>query len=159
MSTIRVELEQRISRPADIVRAQAMDMAHHIQKNVHKDLKYTILQESSGRCRVRVETRLLGIKQVDELELQAHEDGTVSQSYVGGANEGLRLVFHFEPVAVGATLVHAFAEVPVRGWKKWVKPLLGSALRKLGQKALEEDRLDLEEGNYQPPARWTTKAA
>jgi hypothetical protein len=152
MSTLRIELNQRVNRPADVVRAQAMDMAHHIEKNVHQDLKYTILNESSDRCRVRVFTRLLGLPQVDVLDLQAHPDGTVSQTYIEGANQGLKLTFHFHAVAAGATLIQVIAEAPVRGWKRLLRPILRSALKKIGMKALEEDRRDLEEGRYQPRA-------
>jgi hypothetical protein len=60
--------------------------------------------------------------------------------------------FRFVDAGEGSSWILATAEAPVRGWKKLVKPLLEPALRAIGEKALEEDRADLEEGNYQPPS-------
>ncbi len=65
-------------------------------------------------------------------------------------------LFRFEP-AGESTWIVATAVAPVRGLKRLLRPLLAVALRKLGEQALEEDRADLEEGNYQPPA--TARAA
>ena len=149
MSTIRIHLKKKVRRSAAVCRAQALDMAHHIRANVHKELRYTILEEQASLCRVRAEARLLGMKQVDELELTANKDGSVSQRYVGGANQGLCVTFRFEPAGESSWIL-VTAEAPVRGIKRILKPLLAIALRKLGEQALEEDRADLEEGNYQP---------
>jgi hypothetical protein len=149
MNTIRIELKQKVRRLPSVCRAQALDMAHHIRANVHRELKYTILDQTDTLCRFRAETRLLGMKQVDEVELKANRDGSVSQHYVAGVNEGLAIHFRFEP-AGDSTWIVATAIAPVRGWKRMIKPLLEIALRKLGAQALEEDRADLEEGNYQP---------
>jgi hypothetical protein len=158
MSAIRVELKKRIRRPLAVVRAQALDMAAHIRRNVHHDIKYLILRENPEGCRVRAETRLLGMKQIDEIELRAHEDGTVSQTYVQGSNQGLRVVFRFEEGWGAVTWVLVTAEAPVEGWRRLLKPLLGRAVRNLGEMALEEDRADLEEGNYQPTSVMTKAA-
>lgn len=157
MSEIKVRIEKRIGRPMEEVRSQFLDIDHHTRVDVHKGFKFTVLEQRDGYCHFRQETTLLGMRQVDEIVMRRLDDHHVIQEYKTGLNAGGRLDVAFRPQGTDATVVDVTATMPVKGVKKLFAPLLVIATRKLGEKALEEDRVDLEERGY--PARARVAAA
>ena len=147
MAEYIVRLEKRIARPADIVAAQFMDLHHHARGGVHPDIAYRVLEHEPRRVRFRQETRLLGMKQVDVVDAVLREDGSVEYHFIEGMNRGSRI--HFAFVTNGnATCVDATAYLQLSGWKRLIARPFMSAFRKIANKALEEDRIDLESCGY-----------
>ena len=126
-SRIQYATDCRFQRPGEVCRAHFLDMRHHIEHGVHKGVHYTILEESASSCRVRQELKVLGLTKVDELVLSRRADGGIRQDYVAGD-------FDF----------------PLRGLNRLLAPIILRTVKKLTAQALEEDRADLEEGEYQP---------
>lgn len=152
MAEYIVRLAQSVRRPADDVRAQFMDIAHHARGGVHPDLAFTVLDQRDGRVRYRQETRLLGMKQVDVIEAVRNGDGTVDYHFLEGMNKGSRINFAFRDDDGGATVIEACAYIELRGWKRLIARPFCAAFKKIGSKALDEDRHDLESGHFQRAA-------
>jgi len=151
MAEYTVRLQQPVRRAVDDVRAQFMDIAHHARGGVHPDLTFTILETNPDRVRFRQKTRLLGMKQVDVVEAVRNGDGSIDYYFREGMNRGSRLHFEFRRDGDG-TLVDACAYLELSGWKRLIARPFCAAFRKIGTKALDEDRRDLESGRFQRQA-------
>ena len=82
--TFLISRDLRIARPADVVRAQFADMEHHRRNRVHRGITLEILSRENGRCRVRQEFRLAGLKQREVLEIRT-TGGMVTYDYLEGS--------------------------------------------------------------------------
>ncbi|MGZ3425292.1 MAG: hypothetical protein ACXVCV_01530 [Polyangia bacterium] len=151
MAEYIVRLAQPVRRPADDVRAQFMDIAHHARGGVHPELQFTVLDQRDGRVRYRQETRLLGMRQIDVVEAVRNADGTIDYLFLEGMNKGSRINFSFRPDGDG-TVIDACAYLQLGGWKRLIARPFCAAFRKVGSKALDEDRHDLESGHFQRAA-------
>jgi hypothetical protein len=146
-----IEVSKKIKRPVEVVRQQFGDIGHHARNRVHPRVKYTLLSEAEGVCRVRTEVRLLGLSQVDESVLRWEPNGELVSEVVSGDNAGSRVTHVFQVEGPDATIVHLKLEIPLRGLKKLFKPFSKFAVRQAVEKAFEEDRIDLEERGYPVP--------
>jgi hypothetical protein len=148
MGIVSVRAEKIIARPIDVVRSQFVDMQHHATAPVHADLDVSNVRPQAGGCRFTGRRRVLGLQQVDEMEVLRDADGNSTLRSVSGSNAGLLISQKFEPVEPGSTRVRTTVELPVRGLLVLFKPLLRMALKRDLVIALEEDRRDLEERGY-----------
>jgi hypothetical protein len=149
-SRITYAIDCRYQRPVSVVRAHFLDMAHHIEHGVHKGVQYTILEEAGDRCRIRQQFKVMGMTKVDELNLYRRADGTVVQDFTAGDFAGGTLAIHLSEDGPGATRLHATFDFPLRGLNRLLKPIIFRTVKKLAAAALEEDRVDLEQRQYQP---------
>jgi len=147
-SVLNVEVSKTIRKPVDVVRRQFMDIEHHVRVGVHPKITYEVHSQTAEECRFRLETRVLGLRQVDENVLRRMPDGSVLIEVLSGNNAGMRILHLFEPQGAGATTATLKLSIPVSGIKKLLKPLFGLGVRKTVADALEEDRRDLEERGY-----------
>lgn len=147
-SRIIYAIDCRFERPVDVCRAHFLDMRHHIEHGVHRGIEYTILDEGAASCRVRQKFKVLGMTKVDELELSREGDRVV-QKFLAGDFAGGTLTITFTPDGSG-TKLHADFDFPLRGVNRLLKPVIFRTVKKLAAQALEEDRVDLERGAYQP---------
>ena len=148
-SRIQYAIDCRFERPADVCRAHFLDMRHHIEHGVHKGVHYTILDEAGDTCRVRQKFKVMGMTKVDELELRRRADGAVVQDFIAGDFAGGTLTIQFTPDGTG-TKLHADFDFPLRGFNRVIAPIILRTVKKLAAAALEEDRVDLEQGRYEP---------
>lgn len=152
MATIRVSDEKLIARPIDVVRAQFVDMAHHAATRVHASLEVSNVRPQQGGCRVTNRKHVMGRVMQDEVEVLRHADGNSTLRSLSGANAGLVITQNFESVDAQRTRVKTTVALPVTGLRSLLAPLVRMGLQRDLATALEEDRVDLEERGYTPPA-------
>lgn len=146
---LEVSAECRIARPIDIVRAHFLDFHHHIARDVHKGIRYTVLGTEGNKQRVRSEFKVLGMPKVDEL-LVYEEGGSVIQDFVKGDFAGGVLRVDFEVVEPALTALRAEIKAPLRGLNKLLAPVIRRMVVKLTDQAIAEDIHDLEVAGYEP---------
>ncbi len=151
MSTIIVTGEKLIARPLEIVQSQFVDMAHHASVRVHADLEVGNVRPQEGGCRFTGRRRIFGMLQEDEIEVTRRADGSSTLRSLWGSNEGLLITQVFEAAGPERTRVQTTVQLPVRGLRRLLAPLVRMGLKRDIAVALEEDRVDLEERGY-PPA-------
>lgn len=146
---MEVTAQSLIRRPPEEVRAQFADIAYHVHANVHPRLRLTLLSADAKQCRFRQEARIAGIKQVDEILNTLLDDGSMLSEIVAGTNRGLTIRFSYTPTSPGATRLTARFEIPRQGLARLLGRLFALAVRRAADRALEQDRRDLESGAYQ----------
>jgi len=151
-SRLVLNIDCRFRRPLDVVRSHFLDMRHHVDHDVHKGVRYTILDERDDRCRVVQRFKVLGMTKRDELVLYRDGQGNVVQDFVKGELAGGRLTLRFFADDADTTKATLTFDVPLRGINRLLRPVLQRVVVKTARQALEEDRVDLEERGYQPPA-------
>jgi len=149
MSQITLEKQCVIQRPIDVVRAHFLDFDHHIRKEVHKGVHYTVLARGA-QTRVRSRFKVLGLSKQDEILVYEDHQGNVVQEFVRGDFEGGTLTIRFSEEAPERTRLRAIFDVPARGMNWLMKPIVRSVISKIADQAIEEDRVDLEQGGYSP---------
>ena len=137
-----------IARPIDVVRRHFSDVDHHTRNPVHPDVAFTPLTDSGHERRFRKTIRILGIPVVDEVVLRRQADGSITEDSVAGPSTGMRLVSRFRADGPDLTATTLTVEMPVRGLKRLAAPLLKRFVLRRLTKALDEDRRDLESGQY-----------
>lgn len=137
-----------IERPIAEVRAQFHDMRYHVQQNVHPDLTFTLHESAGGKCAFSQTITLAGMRQTDEIVNTRLPGGDLRSDFVEGMNRGGTLVVRFLEAGTGCTMVKAELQIPVRGAKVLLAPLLAAAAQAALAKAFAQDKADLEAGNY-----------
>lgn len=156
MPAIEVRRSVRFRRAPDVVRCHFLDIPHHLAHDVHKGVHYRILEEDRDRVRLTQDFRVLGLPKHDELVLYPTADGRVVQEFLAGdfAGGGIELSFHADG---DGTRVEAVLRAPMRGINRLLAPIIKWQVGKITDRALEEDRHDLESGGYEPGA-WARSA-
>lgn len=148
MSSIVVHAEKLIARPIDVVQSQFVDMAHHASTSVHADLEISNVRAQEGGCRFTGRRRVFGMLQEDEIEVARSADGNSTLRSVSGSNAGLLITTVFDSLGPERTRVRTTVEMPVSGILRLLSPLVRMGLQRDVAKALEEDRIDLEQRGY-----------
>jgi hypothetical protein len=123
---LRVRESIRIGRPIDVVRRQFGDVRHH------------------------------EMRQVAEVVLERHADGSQTNHFVSGSNAGMRVIHQFQDDGPDATVAEVTIEMPMRGLRRLLAPIVRRVLRSRLMTGLEEDRRDLEQHGY--PAGFSATA-
>lgn len=155
MSSIEVRRSVFFRRAPDVVRCHFLDIAHHLAHDIHKGVKYAIVKEEPGRVRLIQDFRVLGMPKHDELVLYATRDGRVVQEFVRGDFAGGGIELSFREQGEG-TRLDAVLRAPLRGMNRLLAPVIKWQVGKITDRALEEDRADLENG-YEP-GTWARSA-
>lgn len=148
MEFIEAFVTKRIQCPIDTVKAQFFDFDHHIRAKVHHGARFSILSKSNDKTHLLVEAKLAGMTQKDEWIVYRTPSGGLMHEFVSGMNKGGGIEIRFTAEGNSTTLVEGRAFLPKRGIKKFLAPIFRMALVKISEKSLEEDRIDLESGNY-----------
>ena len=146
--TILITASLRMNAPVDMVRAQYRDIDHHIRQNVHPSIRYEWVPGAPGERKIRTTFRILGVPQFDVSLLEDAPDGSFIIRYLEETNAGMVLVHEFVPVDGGATEVRLSANAPATLGRKLLGPLFKVGARQVMNKALREDKADLEGGQY-----------
>lgn len=164
-SFVDVRHDVWIDAPRDLVRDQFGDLDHHIRNGVHPGVRLRRLApDAHGRQRFEQEVRLFGLlRQRDVFERRHLRDGTIVDTSLEGSNRGGTITASFERVAREGrlgTLVMLDLRVPLpRLVSALARPLVARAVRRELERALAEDKADLEAGRYAGPARARLRAA
>jgi len=146
-STISVTVSEVIQRPLEEVRAHFADIPYHAQAHVHPEFAMVVLTISNRRCRFRQETRLLGMKHVDDIVNIMLDNGDLLSEVVAGSNRGLEIHYSFAPAPEG-TLVTVRVEIPNGTVRHYLRRVIELGVRRAALRTLAQDRRDLESGRY-----------
>jgi hypothetical protein len=149
--TIQIAASIRIEASPDVVRAQYRDMDHHIRNSVHPSIEFHWEPGAPGERKIRTTFRILGLQQFDVAVLEDVPDGSMVIRYLEGTNAGMVVMHEFVPLDGGkATQVKLGVEAPATLGRKLLGPLFKVGARQVLNKALAEDKADLEKGTYRP---------
>jgi len=154
--------EEWIAAPVATVRAQFIDLQHHIDARVHPSLQFTILSQGARRARFTQEVRLLGIRQRDVFEREIEPDGSIVDTSIEGFNKGGSIVVAFRSQARGSvsgTGVTIVVRLPLPTALAWLRPLLAWQVRREVIAAALQDKADIELRGYPRRAAMAQAAA
>lgn len=140
----------RIGRPLAEVQAQFADVAHHQAVAPHRGVTFRVLSESPERCEYEQVTRVGPVRSRQRFVLDRTAAGYPAEQVnriVEGLFRGGSITFGFRPDGDGTEVVAAVCHDP-GSVARLASPLLRRVLRRSLAAALEEDRIDLESGNY-----------
>jgi hypothetical protein len=146
--SILITASLRIDRPAAEVREQYRDIDYHIRNNVHPSIRYEWLPAGPGERKIKTVFRILGVPQYDVSLLEDADDGSFIIRYLEGTNAGMVLVHKFVALSANSTEVQLSANAPATPGRKLLGPLFVLGGRRVMQKALAEDKRDLESGAF-----------
>ncbi|MGA9278534.1 SRPBCC family protein [Ilumatobacter sp.] len=149
MPSLDVRRSISIAAPADIVRRQFADVAHHAETNLHRGVRFEVLNEDGARCHYRQVTRVGPVRITQELELERLDEGPLINTVISGQFAGGTITFDVQPDGADRSTVEARLDAEVRGLDAVVAPLLRRSVRRAFARGLEEDRNDLESGSYE----------
>ena len=143
---------QWIAAPVATVRSQFLDLEHHMRHQVHRKLRFEVLERYADGARFVQELRLLGMCQRDVFERRLLADGSIEDRSVEGFNQGGSMRIHFSPQPQqgrAGTLVEIVIKLPLPPLIGWLlRPLLQALVHKELRAAALEDRADIEQGGY-----------
>ena len=145
---LTVEVSRTIAQPADLVRRQFLDIAHHIRRGVHPGIAFTLHSQNETETRYQLAQSVLGWRLVDEYRSSLTSAGTVLGEVLSGSHAGMCTEIFFEATSPTQTFTRVRLQTPVSGWAKVFKPLYGAAIRWSLARALAQDGRDLDAGNY-----------
>ena len=145
---LTVEVSRTIEHPADLVRRQFLDIAHHIRRGVHPGITFTLHSQTATETRYQLAQSVLGWRLVDEYRSSLTNAGTVLGEVLSGSHAGMRTEIFFEATSPTQTFTRVRLQTPVGGWAKLFKPLYGAAIRWSLARALAQDGNDLDSGSY-----------
>lgn len=146
--SILITASLRIDRPADEVREQYRDIDYHIRNDVHPSIRYEWLPAGPGERKIKTVFHILGVPQFDISLLEDADDGSFIIRYLEGTNAGMVLTHKFVALSANSTDVQLSANAPATTARKLLGPLFVIGGRRVMQKALAEDKRDLESGAF-----------
>ena len=150
MQPIRIRLTQAIACPPDLARRHFLDMEHHQRHPVHAGARFEVVDQSADHSDY-LQINRFGPFELRERSRLDREGDTVVNRCLEGASQGLVARFQFRPRGPSATEVVVDIEMPRTGARLLLAPVLRRLLRQGFARALEEDRVDLEERGYPRP--------
>jgi hypothetical protein len=159
--TVQVNHRRWIHASPGTVRAQFADLQHHIDANVHPNLRFEILVQEARRARFMQRVKLLGMWQRDLFERRIDADGSIHDESIDGFNKGGKLDFKFTPQQEDGrdgTMVDITIRLPTPPLLGWLAPVLERQVRREVTAAAEQDKNDIERG-YQPSRSRAAMAA
>jgi hypothetical protein len=145
--TVEVKHQVWIAASPATVQSQFADLQHHIDANVHPNLRFELLSQERRRCRFEQKVKLLGMWQRDLFERIVDDDGTIHDRSVEGFNKGGTLDFKFAPAAQGGrqgTTVDITIRLPTPTMLGWLAPVLKKQVTREVTTASLQDKNDIE---------------
>ena len=93
---LTVEVSRTIAQPADLVRRQFLDIAHHIRRGVHPGITFTLHSQNETETRYQLAQSVLGWRLVDEYRSSLTSAGTVLGEVLSGSHAGMCTEIFFE---------------------------------------------------------------
>jgi hypothetical protein len=139
-----------ISAPADIVRRQFADLDHHARNKPHPAVTFEILEATSDHTHYRQTSRVGPLRVTQEVDLPHAQTGPLVNTITKGQFRGGTITFDIAEDATDATTVTARLNATLTGPDAILGRLARRRLTRTLTAALEEDRIDIESGNYDP---------
>lgn len=136
-----------IRQPAELVRAQFGDVAHHARTGVHHGVSFTVIDERPEFCDYDQTTRMGPLRIRQSFRLPRDDPARQVNTLTAGAFAPGSITFEITP-GIETTKVTATLRAPLHKPLSWFPSLLRRQLGRSLAKALEEDRRDLESGAY-----------
>lgn len=140
----------RIRRPVAEVQAQFADVAHHQAAAPHRGVTFRVIEDSSASCAYEQVTRVGPVRSRQRFVLDrtaagypAEQVNRIVEGLFHGGSITFTVVSHADGTSVTATVRHEPGPLA-----RLASPVLRPVLRRSLAAALEEDRTDLESGNY-----------
>lgn len=141
----------RIERPVAEVRAQFADVAHHQAVALHRGVTFRVLDDSPERCEYEQLTRVGPMRSRQRFDLDRTAAGYSAEQVnriVEGLFHGGSITFTVLPDGDGTSVTATVRHDPGPA-ARLAAPVLRRVLHRSLAAALEEDRIDLESGNYE----------
>lgn len=151
MTVVDVRRSIRIAREPSVVRQQFADVAHHEATGVHRGVRFEVVDDTPSRCRYHQVTRVGPVRLRQELVLARTEDGPLVNTVLAGQFAGGSITFDIEPDDGSPSRSHVEARLvaELSGVQALLAPILRRSVARALSKALEEDKHDLEFGDYE----------
>lgn len=144
---VEVKHQLWIDAEPGTVRAQFADLDHHIEANVHPNLRFEVLAQEARRARFRQQVKLLGFWQTDLFERSIDDAGSIHDKSIDGFNKGGTLDFDFVPVRQGVrqgTRVDITIRLQTPPMLGFLAPLLEKQVLRETVAAALQDKMDIE---------------
>lgn len=148
MRTLSVRRSVSIGVSTDVVRRQFGDVTHHADTNVHRGVRFEVLSDDRDHCQYRQVTRVGPFRLAQEFDLQRADEGPLINTITHGQFKGGTISFDIQSDGYGRSTVEVRLEAEVEGLAALAAPLLRRTVTRALDRALAEDRHDLESGTY-----------
>lgn len=148
MTIIDVRRSVSIAAPADLVRHQFADVDHHAASDIHRGVRFEVLDDDGIRCHYRQVTHVGPIRLAQELTMERVDDGALVNTITRGQFEGGTITFDVQPDGSDRSRVEARLQADVAWLGTLAAPLMRRGVARAFDRALAEDREDLESGTY-----------
>lgn len=138
-----------IRRPLAEVQAQFGDIAYHERQGHHRGVRFRVLRDNAdGRCEYEQVTRIGPARLRQRFRLDRTDRGHQVNALLDGAFAPGSITFDIRGESHDGTQVTATVSSRQGGLTKVAAPLLRAVLARVLDQSLDEDRDDLESGNY-----------
>jgi hypothetical protein len=145
--SVEVRHQVWIAASPATVQAQFADLYHHIDANVHPNLRFHVLAQEPRAARFEQQVKLLGLWQRDLFERTIDEDGSIHDRSIQGFNKGGTLDFQFAPAVQEGrpgTKVDITIRIPTPPLLGWLAPVLRKQVTREVTAASLQDKNDIE---------------
>lgn len=138
-----------IRRPVDEVQAQFQDLAYHERRGHHRGVTFVVSSESEESCGYSQTSQFGQLRLRQKFRLDRDDASHQVNELVSGPFSPGSITFDIVDSADGA-IVTATLQSTRRGVTQLAAPLLRRVLTRALAQGLDEDRADLESGDYVP---------
>ena len=159
--TVEVSHVEWIHASPATVRAQFADLQHHIDTNVHPNLRFELLVQEPRRARFRQQVKLLGMWQTDLFDRVIDDDGTMHDVSIDGFNKGGTLDYTYTAKKQGGldgTEVSVTIRLQTPPFLGFLAPLMKKQVTNELTAAVKQDKDDIEKV-YKPSHEMTPAMA
>jgi hypothetical protein len=160
--TVEVKHQVWIAAPPVAVQSQFADLPHHIDANVHPNLRIELLAQEPHRARYEQKVKLLGKWQRDLFDRTIDEDGSIHDRSIEGFNKGGTLEARFAAAAQGGrpgTMVEITVRIQTPPLLGWLAPVLKKQVTREVTTASLQDKNDIENVYQQRHAAMQARVA
>jgi hypothetical protein len=145
--TVEVKHQMWIAASPATVKSQFADLYHHIDANVHPNLRLQVLAQEPRAARFEQKVKLLGMWQRDLFDRTIADDGSIHDESIEGFNKGGTLDTHFAPAAQdgrAGTMVDITIRIPTPPLLGWLAPVIRKQVTRELTVAILQDKNDIE---------------
>jgi hypothetical protein len=142
-----------ITRPPEVVRSQFADVGYHERSQPHRGARFVVLEESATECVYEQVTGQGPLRLRQRYRLGRRDPAHLTNTVIAGPFRGGSLVFAIDGSGPDSTVVTAVVSAPGTRATRLAAPLLRRALGRSLQRALGEDKADIESGSYERQSR------
>jgi len=144
-----------IRRPIEMVRAQFLDLQHHMANDVHPEIEIVNHERDGDSWLYTQGSRVFGRMRRNRVRLGPMDTGSVRLAFLHGPDQGTAQVVTFEALGGEATQVRSTTTIPLRGLMSLLRAFVENQATKVSARALMQDRSDLERYGYPRAAKAT----